>query len=213
MSTPVTTDKWAGTYDCSECRRKRLTASEFSKKAIEKHRSSPDAPMKCKACVEKVAQAERDAAQARRAVEGMSISMAAGSTTSGGGTSSGGGEAAAAPEQHECAACSRKLPAAAFSRSNLSKGPGKQRCSECVASSEKANLEKGDKAAQEKLAAAKAVAAKAEASGTAAEKLAAASTVAALEAEQVTGLKPVVLGRGRGGKGRHGGRFGRGGRA
>lgn len=217
MSTPVTTDKWAGSYDCSQCRRKRLTASEFSKKAIEKHRAALDEPMKCKSCVEAAAQAERDAAQARRAVEGLTITAVAGTSADGGGTSSGGGGgggggAAATPEQHECSACSRKLPAAAFSRSNLSKGPGKQRCSECVAAAEKANLEKGDKAAQEKLAAAKAVAAKAEASGTAAEKLAAFSVVAALEAEQVTGLKPVVLGRGRGGKGRHGGRFGRGGR-
>jgi hypothetical protein len=32
MSTPVTTDKWAGVFDCSICRRKRLVGAEFSKK-------------------------------------------------------------------------------------------------------------------------------------------------------------------------------------
>ena len=31
MATPVLTDKWAGNYDCSVCRRKRLVGSEFSK--------------------------------------------------------------------------------------------------------------------------------------------------------------------------------------
>lgn len=32
MSTPVVTEKWAGQFDCSVCRRKRLMAEEFSKK-------------------------------------------------------------------------------------------------------------------------------------------------------------------------------------
>ena len=226
MSTPVVTEKWAGTYDCSVCRRKRLTASEFSKKAIEKHRKEPEAPMKCKSCVEEAAQKERDAAASKAA---SSAAVAGSSSADAGAT------------EHECSACKKSLPAAAFSRSNLSKGPGKQRCSECVAEAEKANVNAGDKAYNEKLAAAKAAAAKAEATGTAAEKLAtsrervemgptggpqrdlsivtalstlpprAGSKVAAIEAERVTGLKPVVLGRG--GRGRHGGRFGRGGRA
>tara|TARA_B100000795_G_scaffold232331_1_gene190571 strand:+ start:423 stop:647 length:225 start_codon:yes stop_codon:yes gene_type:complete len=69
----------------------------------------------------------------------------------------------------------------------------------------------GDAALREKLTAAKTAAAKAEASGSVVEKLAAHSKVAAIEAQMVTGLKPVVLGRGgRGRGGRHGGRFGRG---
>ena len=93
----------------------------------------------------------------------------------------------------------------------MSKGPGKQRCLGCVKESEQANLTAGDAALKEKLAAAKAAAAQAEACGTAAEKLAAHSKVAAIEGQMVTGLKPVVLGRGgRGRGGRHGGRFGRG---
>ena len=157
MSTPVVTEKWAGTYDCSVCRRKRLTASEFSKKAIEKHRKEPEAPMKCKSCVEEAAQKERDAAASKAA---SSAAVAGSSSADAGAT------------EHECSACKKSLPAAAFSRSNLSKGPGKQRCSECVAEAEKANVNAGDKAYNEKLAAAKAAAAKAEATGTAAEKLA-----------------------------------------
>jgi hypothetical protein len=32
MATPVVTDKWAGNFDCTVCRRKRLVGSEFSKK-------------------------------------------------------------------------------------------------------------------------------------------------------------------------------------
>lgn len=32
MSTPVTTDRWAGQFDCDFCRRKRLVGDEFSKK-------------------------------------------------------------------------------------------------------------------------------------------------------------------------------------
>ena len=80
-----------------------------------------------------------------------------------------------------------------------------------MAEAEKANVNAGDKVYQEKVAAAKAAVAKAEATGTAVEKLKANSALAAIQAERVTGLKPVVLGRG--GRGRHGGRFGRGGRA
>lgn len=195
MSTPVVTEKWAGDLVCSVCRRKRLTAVEFSKKAVEKHRKEPDAPMKCKTCVEAAAQQERD--------------VAATKTAAAGGAAVPAGEGPS--EGHECSSCKSALPAAAFSRSNLSKGPGKQRCLGCVTEAEKANLMAGDVALREKLAAAKTAAAKAEASGSAVEKLAAHSKVAAIEGQMVTGLKPVVLGRGgRGRGGRHGGRFGRG---
>ena len=61
---------WAGDYDCSVCRRKRLTASEFSKKMQEKHRADPKAALKCKQCVDKAAQAERDASAAKAAAAG-----------------------------------------------------------------------------------------------------------------------------------------------
>ena len=194
MSTPVVTEKWAGDLACFVCRRKRLTAVEFSKKAVEKHRVEPAAPMKCKTCVEAAAQQERDVAATKTAASGAAVPPAVGSS-----------------EGHECSSCKTALPATAFSRSNLSKGPGKQRCLGCVTEAEKANLTAGDAALREKLAAAKAAAAKAEASGSVAEKLAAHSKVAAIEGQMVTGLKPVVLGRGgRGRGGRHGGRFGRG---
>lgn len=193
MSTPVVTQKWAGEFVCSVCRRKRLTAAEFSKKAIEKHRKEPDAPMKCKTCVEAAAQQERDVAASKTAASVAAVPAGEGLS-----------------EGHECSSCKNALRATAFSRSNLSKGPGKQRCLECVAEAEKANVTAGDAAFREKLAAAKAAAAKAEASGSVAEKLATSTAVAAIEAQRVTGLKPVVLGRGGRGRGRHGGRFGRG---
>ena len=59
----VAVNNWAGDFDCSVCHRKRLTASEFSKKMQEKKRRG-EGGLKCKPCVEKAAQAERDAAAA-----------------------------------------------------------------------------------------------------------------------------------------------------
>ena len=157
MSTPVVTEKWAGDLTCSVCRRKRLPASEFSKAAIERHRKElPEAPMKCKVCVEAAAQQERDVAASKTAASGAAAPAGEGPS-----------------EKHECSSCKNALPATAFSRSNLSKGPGKQRCLECLAEAEKANLNSGEAAYREKLAAAKATAAKAEATGSAREKLAA----------------------------------------
>ena len=70
MSTPVVTEKWAGDLSCSVCRRKRLTATEFSKKAMEKHRNDPNAPMKCKTCVEAAAQQEQQLALEEYNAEG-----------------------------------------------------------------------------------------------------------------------------------------------
>ena len=33
--------QWAGNFECASCGRKRLTASEFSKKMVEKSRKDP----------------------------------------------------------------------------------------------------------------------------------------------------------------------------
>eukprot|EP00965_Chrysotila_dentata_P211934 6186725-Pleurochrysis_carterae.AAC.5 len=43
---------------------------------------------------------------------------------------------AADDEKHTCSACKAALPTSAFNRTQLSKGPEKQRCQQCVAASE-----------------------------------------------------------------------------
>ena len=200
---------WAGTFECSVCRRKRLVGAEFSKKMLEKGRAG--APMKCKQCVAQAQQAERDAAAKKREAAEAEASAAAetgagsgaGAAAAAAGGDAGGSSIFDAAAMHECAACKKMLPATAFNKTQLrNKGPGKQRCIECVSA---AVAQEDTQRAQSQAAAlkeAKAKAKKAEATGNAAQKLVASSALAAAEAELVTGLKPVKLGRGgRGGRG------------
>ncbi|KAJ1619760.1 hypothetical protein T492DRAFT_1083288 [Pavlovales sp. CCMP2436] len=178
--------QWAGNFDCAECRRKRLVGAEFSKSALEKHRRDPTAAMRCKTCVEAAAAAERGAAAERQRQAPL--------------TAVGDEDAVV------CSACARAHAPAAFNRSQLSKGVDKQRCQECVANAEKnaAGESKGRYAAR--LAEAKLAMQEAEASGSALQKCATASAYAAMQAECVTGLKPIKLGALRGGRGRGRGR-------
>lgn len=173
-------EKWAGDFSCNDCGRKRLTAAAFSKKTLEKLKQQPELKARCKDCTEAIAAAEREAAAKKAAAAG------------------GTGESA---EEHECCACKKSLRADAFNRNQLSKGPGKQRCRECVAVAEEATAGAANANFTEAHREAKKAAAVAEATGNAATKLQAHAALAALEAQHVTGLKPVVLGRGRGGKG------------
>ena len=196
-------DGWAGVFDCSVCRRKRLIGSEFSKKMLEKGRGGAD--ITCKACVAEKAEAERVTAAAKRAEKEKQSSIFA---VAGGGAAAateGGGAGVAAEELHECAKCRQQLPAAAFNRTQLrNKGPGKQRCMACVSAAAAAEDQASKDKAGSKLAELKAAAKKADASGNAMQKLKANSALAAAEAELVTGLKPVAgggRGRGRGGRG------------
>ena len=90
------------------------------------------------------------------------------------------------------------------------KGPGKQRCIECVSGAAKAEAkskEARDEEKRKEIQKLKDEVKRAETSGDVAAKLAAAARLSAAEAELVTGLKP-KSGRGRG-RGR--GRAGRGG--
>ena len=197
----TSSSQWSGNFDCSgPCKRKRLCGEEFSKKALEKNRRDGKA-LKCKQCVAAAEAAERKAAQDRAEAK----AKAAGA----GGASPGSG-AGAAKNDIPCAACSKSLPPSSYNRNQLSKPPGKARCRSCVeeavakeaegvASSKKERLEKAQKDLED-----------AKRRGDTKAIIAAESVVAALEAEVVTGLKPVVLGRGSG----RGGRWssGRGGR-
>uniref|UniRef100_A0A7S0JH32 Stc1 domain-containing protein n=1 Tax=Calcidiscus leptoporus TaxID=127549 RepID=A0A7S0JH32_9EUKA len=179
--------QWAGSFDCAgECHRKRLVGSEFSKAMLEKRRKDASLPIRCKSCVEEAAVREREQAAKRQAER----------------IAEGAGGDKFCQDQHTCSACEIVLPASAFNRTQLSKGTEKQRCQQCVGRSEQeasAAVEERQKVA---LADAKAALRRAEASGSVVEKLTASATHAALEAERVTGLKPVILGRGGRGRGR-----------
>ena len=196
MSTPVVTDKWAGNFDCSICRRKRLVGSEFSSKALERYRKNGSA-LKCKKCVSEQETKEREAAAKRRAA----------SETSGKGSLSN--------ETHVCASCKKSLPQADFNRNQLAKKE-KARCRKCI---EKAiqNEEAGRKSSREdKISDLKKKIEQMNLKGDIKEKVRLESELSALEAEHVTGLKPIKMssaGRGswraRAGRGRGGGGRGR----
>mmetsp|Transcript_25961 Transcript_25961/g.55833 ORF Transcript_25961/g.55833 Transcript_25961/m.55833 type:complete len:198 (+) Transcript_25961:195-788(+) len=184
MSTPVITSKWAGTFDCGTCRRKRLMGEEFSKKALERHRQDAGSPLKCKQCVAAAEQAEREKAAVRRK-----------------NTADNNDESD--DETRKCAGkCSRVLSKSAFNRNQWSKGDGKCRCRECVEQSVQEESAQQSKSKDDKIAAARKKVKDANATGNAHKIVVAESELAALEAEQVTGLKPVKLSAGRGGRGR-----------
>eukprot|EP00164_Ancoracysta_twista_P012067 GFYU01018820.1.p1 GENE.GFYU01018820.1~~GFYU01018820.1.p1 ORF type:complete len:215 (-),score=50.02 GFYU01018820.1:100-744(-) len=191
---------WAGNFDChGGCERKRLVAAEFSKKMLEKRRMDSLFKIKCKMCVENVQKAERDAAKAKQAAAAASVSVTSGD---------GGQEDAGPEERHKCSACKDELPEGNFNKNQLRKGPGKQRCRDCVEKAE----EKASKDLEAKRLAASA-SANAAANNPALEgkdKLQAEALSAALEGELVTGLKPIKLGSGRGRGGRGGSWRGRG---
>ena len=95
----------------------------------------------------------------------------------------------------------------------LSKGAGKQRCRECVEAAEQAASGQGAANQAAAIEEARRALQQAEIGGSAAATAGAAARLAALEAQKVTGLKPVVLGRGGRGRGRGGGSWrGRGGK-
>ena len=109
-----------------------------------------------------------------------------------------------------CSECKKELPARSFTKNQLKK-PIKK----CQACAENVNAQQDPTLASEKMRNVEGLreaARVAEASGTPAEKMKTAAAAAAAEAELVTGLKPMVIGRkggksgrGRGGKG-HGGK-------
>lgn len=165
---------------------------EFSKKALERHRKDGK-PLKCKKCVSAAEQEERDRAEARRRKEAENnhASKAASEDDN---------------ESRSCAgACGKDLPKSAYNRNQWSKGESKSRCRECVEQAVKDEATEQAKAKEEKIELAKGKVEEAKKSGNQAKILAAESELAALEAEKVTGLKPVKLSS-RGGRGGRGGR-------
>jgi hypothetical protein len=80
----------------------------------------------------------------------------------------------------------------------LAKGAEKQKCRTCVADAEKAAAEELELGKERKLADARQRLRLAEATGSAKDKLEAATALSALEAQLVTGLKPIKASKGSG---------------
>lgn len=168
-----------------------LSSSSFhyiiSLQALERYRKT-GAAVKCKRCVARVEAAEREAAAAKR------VAAAANEVTG------------STAETLKCAGkCQKTLPLSAFNKSQIGKGEGKARCRSCVEAAVAAEALASQTSKQDKLEAARTSVAEAKKKGNAKEILKAESELAALQAEHVTGLKPVRLGKGRGKGGRWGG--------
>jgi hypothetical protein len=161
-------------------------------KALEKHRKN-GGPLKCKKCVSEAEAKER-----------LAATMKAGDATHSN-TNDGKNE----NETRNCTSCDKILPFSAFNKNQWNKGEGKSRCRQCVEKSILLEEEKSKELKTAKIEEAKAKVEAAEASGNALQKVQARAELAALEAEHVTGLKPVSGKRGRGRGGRGGGRGGR----
>ena len=155
-------------------------AEEFSRTALEKYRKH-GTPLRCKHCVAWAEQREREAAAAKRqdatAADASNIS-----------------------EMRVCASCQTSKSATEYNKNEWNKGEGVGRCRACVERSVADEKTASEAAKSAKLEAAAADVQKAKASGNAAAILKAESVLSALQAEKVTGLKPVRMNRGGGGR-------------
>jgi len=104
-----------------------------------------------------------------------------------------------------CASCKKSLPYSSFNKNQYNKGTSKGRCRACV---EKSLEDEKQQTADKKSDKLKAAKAKVDRAKTPMEKLKAESELSALEAEHVTGLKPMKMGRGGGRRGRFSSRGG-----
>ena len=147
--------------------------SEFSKKALENYRKSGKA-LRCKLCTDEIAKAEQAEAAAKTTkVPASSSEGGVGETTA------------------RCRACGKELSVDLFNKNQLRKGDDKRRCRDCVRLAEEEEKKKIEDTKAGKIAAAEAQLLSAR---TPAEQLKATAELSALQAETVTGLKPVVLG-------------------
>jgi Stc1 domain len=198
MATPVVTDTWAGTFDCSTCGRKRLMADQFSKRTMELHLKQSK-PLRCSHCVAAAAAQERAAAASRQSSAPSQGVI--------------GSSDASEDECRVCAACHNNLSISAYNKNQWNKGAPMSRCRDCVDASIALEAAQQATIAKDKRTAAQVAVEQAKKTGNALAILKAESALAALEAETVTGLKPVRMSSGGGGGRGRSGRFtnGRGG--
>lgn len=198
MSTPVVTSKWAGNFDCTVCRRKRLMAEEFSKSSLDKYRKTGQA-LRCKDCTAKQEQEKRALARGKTGEE---------RTTASSSTVTADDDRNEKDEKRTCAGpCHKNLTQDSYNRNQWSKPEGKGRCRDCVERSiqEDSAQQKNSKDDKIEKARKKVQDLTLSKTATAQQIVAAESELAAVEAEKVTGLKPIRLG-GRGGGNRRSGR-------
>lgn len=194
MSTPVVTDQWAGNLECSYCGRKRLMAEAFSKTSMENYLRK-GTTLRCKVCVAKAQREEQDVAAARRQA---SVTVSVSNENE---------------EIRACASCKEKLPVSAYNRNQWNNKPeGVARCRVCVEQSISQEAADQQNSQNAKLESAKKAVEEAKASGCSIAVLKAESVLSALQAERVTGLKPVKMSSGGRGRGRNSGRVPRSGR-
>lgn len=180
--------QYAGDFDCSICGTKRMTAMSFSKSMVNKRLKNPQAEIKCRDCVENAANAERETS-ARKATAGTADDV----------------ENASDASPLTCSACKEALPLSSFSAKQRRKEEG-ARCMSCISKAEATERANQEKQNVDALADAQAQSAAAANGGTG-SRFAAAIAETTAEASLVTGLKPVKIGRGRGGwRARAGGR-------
>lgn len=148
------------------------------KQALDKYRKD-GTKLRCKACVADVEETERNEAAAKRAVM-LTVSN----------------------ETRACAKCKESLGSIAFNRNQWSKGEEKSKCRSCVEKIIVGEELQKKQSYETKLANALASVEKAKCSGNTISLLKAESERAAIEAEKVTGLKPVRMNLGRRGRGR-----------
>lgn len=142
--------------------------------------------MKCITCVATAEAQEREAAAARRKEQQASQPSSAET----------GATAAEDEEKRECTACKQELGLSAYNRNQWTKGPGKSRCRSCVEAAVQAETAQHQQSKADAISQARADLDKAQL--TPADTLGivkAAAKLSALEAEQVTGLKPKIIRR------------------
>lgn len=143
--------------------------------------------MKCKQCVQAAEKAEREAAAQRRANNPQQTPQTSTIESS----------------TRVCARCQTNRNQDEFHKNQWNKGPGVSKCRSCVEATLEEEKVQQQQSKDSKLTAARQRLA---AATTPAERVAAESQIAALEAQKVTGLQPVRLGRGGRGRGRGRGR-------
>ncbi len=177
-----------GEYDCAgACGGKGLIADKFSKSSITNYKLY-DKPLRCKKCNEEAQRLEQNISN--NDAKDNSISSMSDSTQN-------------QKEDiilHLCSACLQSLATDSFNKNQLNKGVGRQRCKHCVLLAEAATSNAIEEEKAKRFAQAEERLRIAEESKNVSEILAATSALAALEAQAVTGMKPIIMG-GRGGKG------------
>jgi len=158
--------------------------------------------LKCKQCVAAAEAVERKAAQDRAEAKAKACGDDSGEKEVKGGSMISGASSSPLQPPVTCAACQQSLPPPSYNRNQLSKPSGKARCRSCVEEAVAKEAEAVKSTKQDRLEKAQRDLEDAKRSGDTKKIIAAESVLAALEAEVVTGLKPVMLGKGRGRGGR-----------